>query len=93
MFTQLTFVIFCVLVFAAGFVGGMEYQYQKTIRRFREMAEIIEPCCGNCKEYNGSYCTKYWNNMDDCYKVVERDSKDPEDPPCEDWEYDETWEE
>ena len=49
----------------------------------------VKPCCGNCKEYNGIYCTVYWNNLDECYKDTERDSREPEDDACEYWEYDE----
>lgn len=58
------------------------------------MAEAVngKPCCGNCKEYNGTFCMKEWNNLDECYKVAWRDAKEP-DEWCEDWEFDETWEE
>ena len=45
-------------------------------------------CCGNCAHYNGTYCTKLWNNMDEDYCVPERDKKE-EDDCCEDHEYDE----
>lgn len=43
--------------------------------------------CWNCLEYNGNFCMKEWNNLDECYKVVWRDSKDPFDR-CEDWNHD-----
>ena len=49
--------------------------------------------CWNCQMYNGDYCTKYWNNMDECYKDPDRDEKKP-DEICEDWEHepDAVWE-
>ena len=43
--------------------------------------------CWNCKLYNGDYCTKLWNNLDECYKDTERDERRP-DESCEDWEHD-----
>ena len=43
--------------------------------------------CGNCMEFNGSYCTKLWNNLDESYRDVFRDSREPEDEACEDWEW------
>ena len=49
--------------------------------------ELDNPnCCGNCIHYNGSYCTRMWNNMDEDYKTDE-DEKEPEDY-CDDWEWD-----
>lgn len=92
MFTQIAFVVFCVLIMVAGFLGGMEYQYEKTMRRLKKVAEekSIKPCCGNCLEYNGDFCTIYWNNLDECYKDTERDSREPEDEACEYWQLDET---
>lgn len=94
MFTEITFVLFCVFILIAGFLGGREYQYEVMMRRLREVAEAVNGkfCCGNCKEYNGTFCMKEWNNLDECYKVEWRDSKEP-DEWCEDWEFDETWEE
>lgn len=50
---------------------------------------LPEKGCWNCRSFNGDFCTKYWNNMDECYKVTWRDEKNPDDC-CEDWEYDET---
>ena len=91
MFTQITFVVFCVLILIAGFLGGREYQYEIMMRRLREVAKEVKPCCGNCKEYNGDFCTIYWNNLDECYKDTERDARDPEDPACEYYEFDEDW--
>ena len=41
--------------------------------------------CWNCKEYDGTFCTKFWNNLDECYKDTERDLREPDDR-CEDWE-------
>lgn len=45
-------------------------------------------CCENCIHYIRDYCTKDWNNMDQAYKVEERDYKKP-DECCDDWEYNE----
>lgn len=49
--------------------------------------------CWNCINYNGDFCTKEWNNLDEAYKVEWRDEKEPSDS-CEDWEKDEdaVWE-
>lgn len=46
---------------------------------------LPEKGCWNCWSYNGDFCTKEWNNMDECYKVAWRDEKKPEDC-CDDWE-------
>lgn len=43
-----------------------------------------EDGCWNCNDYNGDFCTKLWNNLDESYKVTWRDSKKPSDC-CEDW--------
>ena len=40
--------------------------------------------CENCFHYDGGYCTKDWNNMDDDYMIPERDEKDPDDY-CDDY--------
>ena len=50
---------------------------------------LPEKGCWNCLNYNGDFCTKEWNNLDECYKVVWRDSKEPEDC-CDDWALDDT---
>lgn len=42
-------------------------------------------CCGNCSHFNGTYCTKEWNNMDSDYCIPDRDEHD-EDDYCDDWE-------
>ena len=47
---------------------------------------VPEPCCKYCNSYNGDYCTKEWNNLDECYKVPERDEKDEYDV-CDDYEW------
>ena len=49
--------------------------------------------CWNCLLYNGDYCTRYWNNMDESYRIHDRDSRDPLDY-CPHWEHDESaiWE-
>ena len=49
--------------------------------------------CWNCRIYNGDYCTKLWNNLDECYKDTDRDAREPSDI-CDDWEHDEdaVWE-
>jgi len=44
-----------------------------------------EPCCDNCREYDGDRCMKHWNNLDPAYYIPERDDKEPCDY-CEDWE-------
>ena len=41
-------------------------------------------CCGTCRHYNGSYCTAFWNNMDEDYKTAS-DKKNPDDS-CDEWE-------
>lgn len=70
------------------------YTSRSEMKAMEEALPFTDPeepprCCGTCMEYNGSYCMKYWNNLDECYKDKDRDSKDPEDY-CEDYEYDET---
>lgn len=41
--------------------------------------------CDTCVLYDGTYCRKEWNNLDEDYKVEERDRKQPDDG-CDDWE-------
>ena len=41
--------------------------------------------CGNCRFYDGEYCTALWNNGDPAYKVEERDRVQMDDY-CECWE-------
>ena len=86
-FTVIVFVLFGILLLSLGFVCGMQYEYDRVMRRIAEVAEEVKPCCGNCKEFNGMYCMKEWNNADECYLVKDRDSREPEDEPCELWEY------
>jgi len=50
---------------------------------------LPEKGCWNCLNFNGDFCTKDWNNMDECYKVAWRDERKPENY-CEDWRLDET---
>ena len=45
--------------------------------------------CWNCREYNGTFCTRLWNNLDECYKETERDFREPEDH-CDEWQKDES---
>ena len=45
----------------------------------------MERVSENCLLYNGTYCMKEWNNLDERYKVPERDKKDPADT-CDDCE-------
>ena len=42
-------------------------------------------CCDNCTHYDGTYCTKEWNNLDEDYLITERDKKNWNDF-CDDWE-------
>ena len=35
--------------------------------------------CGNCQNFNGLYCTKYWNNLDESFLDRDRDGRDPGD--------------
>lgn len=52
-----------------------------------KMIDALETheCCGNCRYFDGEYCTKEWNNLDRDYCVPERDST-YEDEWCNDWE-------
>jgi len=52
-------------------------------------SEPPENGCWNCFNFNGDYCTKYWNNNDESYKDPDRDSRDYRDW-CSDWEHDES---
>ena len=45
-------------------------------------------CCGTCRNFNGNFCTREWNNLDECYNVTWRDERIPEDW-CEDYALDE----
>jgi len=45
--------------------------------------------CWNCKEFDGTFCRRLWNNLDECYKETERDFREPEDW-CDEWDKDET---
>ena len=46
-----------------------------------------EKGCWNCTEYNGTFCTLLWNNLDEAYKVTWRDEKEPDDW-CPSWHED-----
>ena len=93
-FTDIVFILFTILLSSLGFFVGREYEHQKIVRRLKALTEVmnpnVKPHCGNCWQYNGMYCTKEWNNLDECYKDKDRDSKEPEDV-CEDWEFDPMW--
>lgn len=49
--------------------------------RFRERIA----CCGNCYNWDGSHCTKDWNNLDPSYRKPD-DDRDP-DEFCDDHEW------
>jgi len=89
--TFIVLFIFELIILAFVFCLGMYYENHLMMRRLEEVAKEVSPCCGNCMEYNGRYCTKYWNNMDEDYLDKDRDSKEPDDEVCEDWEYDPDW--
>lgn len=44
--------------------------------------------CGTCTHYDGSRCTKDWNNLDEAYYIPERDDKKHSEW-CDDYEWDE----
>ena len=87
-FTQIILAVFGLILIAFGFALGMRYENHLMFRRLNELAKLPEPCCGNCKEYDGSRCMKEWNNLDESYYFPDRDDKEPEDV-CDDWEFDE----
>ena len=87
-FTEIIFAVFGLILIAFGFALGMRYENHLMYRRLNELAKLPEPCCGNCKEYNGIHCTKYWNNLYESYYLPARDDKEPEDV-CHDCEVDE----
>ena len=94
MFTEITFALFSVLMCALGFYVGRQYEQKRIMWRLKaimEDHEKVEPCCGNCWLFNGNYCTKDWNNADECYCDKDRDSREPEDKACECWEFDPMW--
>ena len=77
-----------------GFMLGIRDEHGKIMQRFKEvMAEAgnVKKCCGNCWLFNGDYCTKDWNNADEDYCVPERDSHEPEDKACDDWDFNPMW--
>ena len=41
-------------------------------------------CCGNCDSFDGAYCMKSWNNLDEQYKDKDLDSREPTDT-CDEW--------
>ena len=92
MITEILFFLILTLFFSAGVLSGIIYEHAKMMRRLKKVAEEFKPMCGNCTHYDGSWCTKDWNNMDKCYLDRDRDDKDPEDEACEDWEFDPDWE-
>ena len=47
---------------------------------------IPEPCCGYCEMFDGSWCTKNWNNLDPAYRNPEKDERDDSDW-CEDYQW------
>ena len=47
---------------------------------------IPEPCCRYCTCFDGDYCTKFWNNMDESYCDPDRDGRDDYDY-CDDFEW------
>lgn len=95
MWSEIVFTVFGTLLVILGFVLGKLYENRRIIGRLEaltnDMNPDVKPCCGNCWLFNGNYCTKLWNNADECYKDVYRDSHDPYDDACEDWEYDPMW--
>ena len=60
-----------------GFSGDMLESY------FEEIDS--QPCCQNCREFDGDHCMKHWNNLDPAYYIPDRDDKEPDDY-CDDWE-------
>ena len=42
-------------------------------------------CCDNCIHFDGRYCTKELNNLDDTYLIPERDKRSGNDL-CDDYE-------
>ena len=94
MYTEVFVSLFGLLLFTGGILLGIHYENHRIMRMIEEAMEEeknIKKCCGNCWLFNGNYCTKLWNNADECYKDVYRDSHDPYDDACEDWEYDPMW--
>lgn len=94
MFTEVIFTVFGLLLILLGVLIGIKYENHRILARLKEIMEAensIEKCCGNCWSYNGDYCTKNWNNADEDYCNPERDSREPEDEPCEDWKLDPLW--
>ena len=95
MWSEIVVIVFGFLLYVLGFVLGKLYENRRVMERLEalthDMNPDVTPSCGNCYDFNGIYCTKLWNNLDECYLDKERDSRDPEDEPCEDWQYDPMW--
>ena len=43
--------------------------------------------CATCSNYDGTFCTVLWNNLDESYCVPDRDIRDPDDT-CDYWDTD-----
>ncbi len=52
---------------------------------------VPSPSCRYCTEYNGTYCMKEVNNLDETLIIPDRDERDPYDL-CEDYEWSGEWE-
>ena len=76
MLTEIITYVFFGLLYAAGFLVGMVYEHKRIYKRFVEVATNEIACCGNCKYFNGAFCTKDWNNLDESFNVTRRDAKD-----------------
>ena len=55
--------------------GAERRDFKEEPLPFTDPAEPEPHVCGNCDQYNGTYCTKYWNNMDDTYLDRDRDRR------------------
>jgi hypothetical protein len=93
--SEIVVIIFGFLLYVLGFVLGKLYENRRVMERLEalthDMNPDVTPSCGNCWNYNGTYCTKEWNNNDESYLNKERDSKDPDDEACEDWSFNPVW--
>lgn len=95
MWSEIVVIIFGFLLYILGFILGKLYENRRIMGRLEaltnDMNPDVKPSCGNCWDFNGDYCTKYWNNADEDYCVQERDSREPDHEACEDWQYNPMW--
>lgn len=59
------------------------YEYSISGNKAQGVSSMF--ACKKCLHYNGRFCTKDWNNLEEDYLITERDEVDPDDF-CDEYE-------